>query len=85
MNHVVLVGYLAREVEVEQYRGGHLMGETRLVVARGRRVQAPGAVDPTCSKRIAARADSSSAKERLEPTAGFEPATFRLQGDCSAS
>ena len=43
MNQVVLVGYLAREVEVEQYRGGHLVDRTLLVVPRGRRGQGPGA------------------------------------------
>ncbi len=37
MNEVVLVGYLAREVEVEQHRGAHLVGRTLLVVPRGRR------------------------------------------------
>jgi single-stranded DNA-binding protein len=36
MNRVVLVGYLAREVEIEQHRGGHLVGRTLLVVPRGR-------------------------------------------------
>ncbi len=43
MNQVVLVGYLAREVEVEQDRGGHLVGRTLLVVPRGRRGRGPGA------------------------------------------
>ena len=43
MNEVVLVGYLAREVEVEQHRGGHLVGRTLLVVPRGRQGRGPGA------------------------------------------
>ncbi len=43
MNQVVLVGYLAREVEVEQHRGGHLVGRTLLVVPRGRQGRGPGA------------------------------------------
>jgi single-stranded DNA-binding protein len=43
MNEVVLVGYLAREVEVEQHRGGNLVGRTLLVVPRGRRGRGPSA------------------------------------------
>jgi single-stranded DNA-binding protein len=43
MNEVVLVGYLAREVEVEQHRGGHLVGRTLLMVPRGRQGRSPGA------------------------------------------
>src|SRR5215472_15897908 len=43
MNEVVLVGYLTREVEVEQHRGGHLVGRTLLVVPRGRRGRGPSA------------------------------------------
>jgi hypothetical protein len=43
VNLVVLVGYLAREVEVEQHRGGHLVGRTLLVVPRGRQGCGPGA------------------------------------------
>ena len=43
MNEVVLVGYLAREVEVEQHGGGHLVGRTLLVVPRGRLGRGPGA------------------------------------------
>jgi single-stranded DNA-binding protein len=43
VNQVVLVGYLAREVEVEQHRGGHLVGRTLLVVPRGRQGRGPGA------------------------------------------
>ena len=43
MNQVVLVGYLAREVEVEQHRGGHLVARTLLMVSRGRQGRGPGA------------------------------------------
>jgi single-stranded DNA-binding protein len=43
VNQVVLVGYLAREVEVEQHRGGHLEGRTLLVEPRGRQGRGPGA------------------------------------------
>src|SRR5215472_516953 len=43
MNEVVLTGYLAREVEVEQHRGGHLMGRTLLLVPRGRQGRGPSA------------------------------------------
>src|SRR5215472_8645583 len=43
MNQVVLVGYLAREVEVEQHRSGHLVARTLLVVPRGRHGRRPGA------------------------------------------
>src|SRR5215472_17250772 len=43
MNEVVLVGYLAREVEVEQHCGGHLVGRTLLVVPRGRQGRGPNA------------------------------------------
>jgi single-stranded DNA-binding protein len=43
MNQVVLTGYLAREVEVEQHRGGHLVGRTLLVVPRGRQGRGPAA------------------------------------------
>jgi len=43
MNEVVLVGYLAREVEVEQHRGGHLVGRTLLLVRRGRQERGPAA------------------------------------------
>src|SRR5438094_805274 len=42
MNRVVLVGYLARQVSVEQHRGGHLVGRTLLVVPRGRTGRARG-------------------------------------------
>lgn len=43
MNQIVLVGHLAREVEVEQHRDGHLVGRTLLVVPRGRQGHSPGA------------------------------------------
>jgi len=43
MNQIVLTGYLAREVEVERHRGGHLVGRTLLVVPRGRQGHGPGA------------------------------------------
>jgi hypothetical protein len=43
MNEVVLVGYLAREVEVEQHRGGHLVGRTLLMVPRGRQARGSSA------------------------------------------
>ena len=43
MNRVVLVGYLARQVSVEQHRGGRSVGRTLLVVPRGRGGRARGA------------------------------------------
>ena len=43
MNLIVLVGYLAREVEIEQRRGGHLVGRTLLMVPRGRQGRGPDA------------------------------------------
>ena len=43
MNQIVLTGYLAREVEVEQHRGGHLVGRTLLLVRRGRQERGPAA------------------------------------------